>query len=129
MSAFSLSPDGKLAIAASETSSKNDFDYLVGKWNIRNRTLKEQLAGSNEWDEFERTANRFGSTVPFVVRPLNGSASPGFSAASDRRSSSAGGRGGGAGRVACESMGCIHSAESINAVMPVRTENRMIAGV
>lgn len=28
--AFSISSDGKLAIAASETSSKNDFDYLVG---------------------------------------------------------------------------------------------------
>jgi hypothetical protein len=55
MSAFSLSPDGKLAIEASETSSKNDFDYLVGTWNIRNRTLKEQLAGSNEWNEFDAT--------------------------------------------------------------------------
>src|SRR5687768_4371745 len=55
MSAFSLSSDGKLAIEASETSSKNDFDYLVGTWNIRNRTLKEQLAGSNEWNEFDAT--------------------------------------------------------------------------
>jgi hypothetical protein len=55
MSAFSLSPDGKLAIAASETSSKNDFDYLVGNWNIRNRTLKEHLAGSDAWDEFDAT--------------------------------------------------------------------------
>jgi hypothetical protein len=53
--AFSLSPDGKLAIAASETSSKNDFDYLVGSWNIRNRTLKEPLVGSNKWDEFDAT--------------------------------------------------------------------------
>ncbi|MCL1634818.1 DUF1579 domain-containing protein [Luteimonas sp. SX5] len=55
MNAFSLSPDGKLAITASETSSKNDFDYLVGNWNIRNRTLKEPLAGSDEWDEFDAT--------------------------------------------------------------------------
>jgi len=55
MSAFSLSPDGKLAIAASETSCKKDFDYLVGNWNIRNRTLKEHLAGSDEWDEFDAT--------------------------------------------------------------------------
>ena len=53
MSAFSLSPDGKLVIAASETSSKHDFDYLAGNWNIRNRTLKEQLIGSDEWDEFD----------------------------------------------------------------------------
>ncbi|WP_287070765.1 hypothetical protein [Mesorhizobium sp.] len=55
MSAFSLSSDRKLAITASETSSKNDFDYLVGNWNIRNRTLKEPLAGSDEWEEFDAT--------------------------------------------------------------------------
>ncbi len=55
MRMFSISSDGELAITASETSSKNDFDYLVGSWNIRNRTLKEHLAGSNEWDEFDAT--------------------------------------------------------------------------
>jgi hypothetical protein len=55
MSAPSLLPDGKLAVTASGTSSKNDFDYLVGKWNIRNRTLKKPLAGNNEWDEFDAT--------------------------------------------------------------------------
>ena len=55
MSAFALSSDGNLAITASKTSSKNDFDYLVGRWNIRNRTLKEPLAGSDEWAEFDAT--------------------------------------------------------------------------
>ncbi|WP_245437120.1 hypothetical protein [Mesorhizobium helmanticense] len=55
MRAFSISSDGKLAITASETSSKNDFDYLIGKWSIRNRTLKEHLTGSDEWEEFDAT--------------------------------------------------------------------------
>jgi hypothetical protein len=55
MSTFDLSPDGRLAITASGTSSKHDFDYLVGNWNIRNRTLKEPLVGSNEWAEFDAT--------------------------------------------------------------------------
>ena len=55
MRSFSLSSDGNLGITASETSSKNDFDYLEGNWNIRNRTLKEQLAGSDEWNEFDAT--------------------------------------------------------------------------
>ena len=55
MSAFSISPDGKLAITASERSSKSDFDYLTGNWNIRNRTLKEPLAGNDEWEEFDAT--------------------------------------------------------------------------
>ena len=36
-------------------SSKHDFDYLVGNWNIRNRTLKEPLVGSDEWEEFDAT--------------------------------------------------------------------------
>jgi hypothetical protein len=47
--------DGKLAITASEASSRHDFDYLVGSWNIRNRTLKEPLTGSDEWQEFDAT--------------------------------------------------------------------------
>jgi hypothetical protein len=55
MSTFSLSADGKLAITASNTSSKSDFDYLVGNWKIRNRTLKEPLVGSDEWEEFDAT--------------------------------------------------------------------------
>jgi hypothetical protein len=55
MSALSLLADGKLAITASATSSKNDFDYLVGSWNIRNRTLKAPLTGSDEWNEFDAT--------------------------------------------------------------------------
>jgi hypothetical protein len=55
MSRFSTSPGGKLSITASVASSKNDFDYLVGKWSIRNRTLKNQLVGSDEWVEFDAT--------------------------------------------------------------------------
>jgi hypothetical protein len=53
MSAFSISSDGKLVITASKTSSRSDFDYLVGSWNIKNRVLKEQLTGSDEWKEFD----------------------------------------------------------------------------
>lgn len=53
MDAFSILPAGQLTITASETSSRNDFDYLIGKWSIRNRALKEQLAGCDEWEEFD----------------------------------------------------------------------------
>src|SRR5688572_14176741 len=55
MAAFSVSSDGSLVLTASATSAKTDFDYLVGKWNIRNRTLKEALSGRDEWDEFDAT--------------------------------------------------------------------------
>ena len=50
---YSILPDGKLAITATESSSKHDFDFLVGGWKIRNRKLKEPLAGGDEWDEFD----------------------------------------------------------------------------
>jgi hypothetical protein len=37
-------------------SSAADFDFLPGEWNIHNRRLRERLAGSDEWDEFEATS-------------------------------------------------------------------------
>jgi hypothetical protein len=36
-------------------SDASDFDFLHGEWNTRQRRLRERLAGSNEWDEFEAT--------------------------------------------------------------------------
>ncbi|AGC43419.1 hypothetical protein MYSTI_02090 [Myxococcus stipitatus DSM 14675] len=33
-----------------------DFDFWVGKWNIRNRRLRERLKGCTEWIEFEATS-------------------------------------------------------------------------
>jgi len=55
MAKFSVSADGKLAVSASETSSKSDFDYLIGRWSIKNRTLERTLAGSDAWKDFEAT--------------------------------------------------------------------------
>jgi hypothetical protein len=37
------------------TDHIHDFDFLVGKWRIHHRQLKERLAGSHEWIEFEGT--------------------------------------------------------------------------
>ncbi len=34
----------------------HDFDFLVGRWNVHHRRLKERLAGSHEWIEFEGSA-------------------------------------------------------------------------
>jgi hypothetical protein len=31
----------------------NDFDFLIGSWNGRQRKLKKRLAGCDEWDEFD----------------------------------------------------------------------------
>jgi len=43
--------------------SNRDFDFLMGSWTLRNRRLKEALAGSDEWIEFDSTV---------VARPVWG---------------------------------------------------------
>lgn len=53
MTSISLIPLQPLSIPASETSSKSDFDFLIGKWNIHNKKLKLRLVNSNEWFEFD----------------------------------------------------------------------------
>ena len=42
-------------------STAQDFDFLFGRWHIRNLRLRERLVGSNDWEEFEATS---------VARPL-----------------------------------------------------------
>jgi hypothetical protein len=51
--------NGGLVIVASATSSKNDFDFLLGKWRLKHRKLKSRLTNSNEWEEFETVVEDF----------------------------------------------------------------------
>jgi hypothetical protein len=55
-----------LAVQASQDTPKNqkvnanlaglhDFDFLVGNWHGHHRKLKEKLANSHDWEEFEGT--------------------------------------------------------------------------
>src|SRR5918992_3776801 len=32
-----------------------DFDFFLGKWQVRHRRLKERLVGSNAWEEYGGT--------------------------------------------------------------------------
>lgn len=48
---------------AANLSGLHDFDFLVGDWRVHHRRLKERLAGSHEWVEFEGTCS---------MRPLMG---------------------------------------------------------
>ena len=38
-----------------EMNGANDFDFLVGNWRVHYRRLKERLANSHEWIEFDGT--------------------------------------------------------------------------
>lgn len=33
-------------------TSAHDFDFLVGRWTVQHRRLKERLAGCTQWEEF-----------------------------------------------------------------------------
>lgn len=63
----------KQVLNSSDASSKNDFDFLLGKWKITNRKLKVRLNNSNEWEEFEATGEMFkilnglGNTDNFIA--------------------------------------------------------------
>jgi hypothetical protein len=50
---------GELIITPSATSSKNDFDFFVGKWKLKNRTLKKNPDNTTAWSEFESTQEMY----------------------------------------------------------------------
>jgi hypothetical protein len=37
-------------------STARDFDFWPGRWHVRNRWLRERLAGSDAWEEFDATS-------------------------------------------------------------------------
>lgn len=46
-------PKGELIITASATSTNKDFDFLVGKWVMKNKHLNARFANCKEYTEFE----------------------------------------------------------------------------
>lgn len=36
-----------------ENDGRNDFDFLIGTWQVHHRTLKKRLNASTEWNQFE----------------------------------------------------------------------------
>lgn len=45
------------AATAAGSSAPSDFDSFLGKWQVRHRRLKQRLAGSAEWEEFDGTTH------------------------------------------------------------------------
>lgn len=42
--------------AMQSPTAPHDFDFFLGNWRVHHRQLKERLAGSREWIEFEGTS-------------------------------------------------------------------------
>ena len=55
MPGLKFDPKGELIVTASATSSNKDFDFLIGKWVMKNRHLNARLANCKEYTEFEST--------------------------------------------------------------------------
>ena len=53
MTAVIFDADAELSIRPSADSNFHDFDFLAGRWNIRNRKLKTRLNDCAEWFEFD----------------------------------------------------------------------------
>jgi hypothetical protein len=41
---------------AALTGHEHDWDWLVGRWSVKHRRLKERLTGCTEWEEFAGTS-------------------------------------------------------------------------
>ena len=52
-----------MTAAVKERATSHDFDFWMGRWNVRNRRLVRRLAGSEDWDEFD---------AKVAARPLPG---------------------------------------------------------
>lgn len=44
---------------APQSPGLGDFDWLVGKWQVRHHRLKERLMGSQEWEDFAGTSEEW----------------------------------------------------------------------
>lgn len=51
--------NGELIITPTTTSSKHDFDFFKGKWQLRNKKLKQKLNNCTEWIEFDATQEMY----------------------------------------------------------------------
>jgi hypothetical protein len=61
LSSAALLPPARAPAAATARdaaqTSLHDFDFLMGEWRVHHRRLKERLAGSHEWVEFDGTTS------------------------------------------------------------------------
>jgi hypothetical protein len=51
--------NGEIIVTASPTSSKHDFDFFQGKWQLQNKKLVSRLNNCTEWTEFDSTQEMY----------------------------------------------------------------------
>jgi hypothetical protein len=58
MAVFAAIP-GLIALGSAHATPETprDFASFLGKWQVRHRSLKQRLAGSNDWEEFGGTSH------------------------------------------------------------------------
>lgn len=57
--ALALAPNAAAVSATGDVAldaHRGDFAWLVGKWNVQHRRLKERLRNNHEWEEFTGTS-------------------------------------------------------------------------
>jgi hypothetical protein len=59
MPALKFDPKGELIITALPGSSNKDFDFLIGKWVMKNKHLNARFANCKEYTEFESTVENY----------------------------------------------------------------------
>lgn len=61
-----------------ENDGRNDFDFLIGAWNVHHRMLTQRLKGSSDWVEFEgetidrRIMNGLGNVDENIIHMKTG---------------------------------------------------------
>lgn len=60
------SQDNPKAAKPPDLSGLHDFDFFVGEWKAHHKRLKERLAASREWEEFDGTCSNRGLIDGFV---------------------------------------------------------------
>ncbi len=46
-----------MAASENQAGGSHDFDFLFGRWHVRNERLRERLKGSSEWETFDATTD------------------------------------------------------------------------
>lgn len=53
ISPLTFNEEDQLVIDPSSASSSKDYNFLLGKWTVKNRKLKSRLTGNKDWEEFD----------------------------------------------------------------------------